>query len=383
MFTAKIIKKLHSLRSDCRGAVAIMFVAFLNVMIAMLALTLDIGRGYLASSEIQNAATAASISSAMLNGDVAAARKYFVSNLPSGLHSITYDFDANVRVVVNGGSVSVIPAGFDIPAFFPLGDLAGNSSSAGLIKVGGISTVGLGGGKVKPADYFFVLDTSGSMGYHDSFVDYGFDSICPSNNQRCRRIESVREATNRVIDTIAKSPDSKENYGVSIIGWSSDRSTNRLDTGFYNPIRASEPLSADFSKANNAVQSLKADGGTCGACGLHEVQKYTPLSKSGRTKVIIFMTDGSMNVMPTSYKTAAFEPFSAVREKCDEIKKDKEVTFWSITFGSDVFGDPRNADLRNYCASAPEQSVHVANGKELDKLFGEIFEKTGRLKVTR
>lgn len=371
------LKRLKSLflnfHRDTSGAVAIMFVFFLNIILGMLALSMDLGRGYLASAEVQNAATAAAISSAIEAGDIPAARRYFQSNLPNGLHSIGYDFDSDVQVTVSGGSVSVVPSGFDLPAFFPMGKMSASAAgNGGFLQVGSISTVGMPQGQVQPADYFFVLDTSGSM---EQLCPGCNDSISPVTGQPTSRLQSVREATSRVITTISNTPDAAQNYAVSIVGWS-DPST------WIEGISVAPPLSTDWAAHQTAASSLVSNGGTCGECGLDKSASYLPLSQPGRTKVVVFMTDGSMNECiggnqcgcncPQTLGQAAFDAciascaspiaFPHLKDKCDAIKQDPDVTLWAVTFGSDVNNDPRNAEARLHCASKPDQSVHVANG---------------------
>lgn len=358
--TPTLLKRLLKEES---GAVAVMFVVFMNVILGMISLAIDLGGGYLSTAQMLNAATAASISSAIQGGDANAAKKYFKGNLPNGQMGVKYDYDKDVSLSVSADAVSVIPRNFDRPTFFPLAR-NGTLVNSGNLQVASVSTAGLLNSVIKPADYFFVLDSSGSM---DSF-----DSISPSTGATTSRMESVKEATLRVIDTISKGTDAAKNYGISLVGWD-------------DSILASYALTSDFTAAKSYVAGLYPRGNTCGACGLEEIQKYLPGSLSGRSKVVIFMTDGSMNALPnTSVQNRPQEPFNATKFECDRVKDySPDVTLWAITFGTDIQRNARNAQLRDQCASAPDQSVHVNNGKELDKVFGEIFNKTGRIRVTR
>lgn len=353
-----ISKKLCGFHRNESGAVAIMFVFFLNIMLGMLALALDLGRGYLAGAEIQNAATAASISSAMEDGDVPAAKRYFISNLPSGLHSITYDFDSDVQVVINGGSVSVIPTGFDVPAFFPMGDVSGSAAGGSLIQVGSISTVGMPSAAVVPADYLFITDVSGSMSMPDS--------ICP-NGQPCTRMQAVKDSSLNLIGTIAGTPGSDQNYSVGLVAWTT-------------AVTGTLPLTNDFAQATTSTNALLfPQGATCGACGLLAgAQVVVNAPPNGRQKVVMFLTDGSMNVSPNNNP-----PFPAAITACQALKMLPDVSVWALTFGNDALGNPQNVALRNSCASSPGQSIHVANGQELNSLFGQIFNVTGRIRVTQ
>lgn len=385
-----LTKQNKNIFRNQNGAVAIMFVGFLNVMVGMLALAINSGVAFKYQSMSLSAATAAAISGAITGGDLAAVRKYFKANLPNGQSGISYDYDQNVKVKVDGNSVDVMPEGIESPSFFPVNPMA---ASAGKkmpgLEVGSVSSVGMTSQQMKPADYFFVLDTSGSM----ETVGVGCcDSISPITGQPTSRLKSVKEATTRVINSIASGTNAQSNYGVDIISWSS-------------ALNVSSPLTNDFARQSSVVQRLYANGSTCGECGLNEVAKHTPLSAAGRTKVVIFMTDGSMNecqgsnnhcgcncypVPPLNPKylacladCASPRAIPKAKAACDKVKEDKEVTIWAITFGNDIANDPASAKLRDDCASDPSQSVHVANGKELDKLFGEIFNKTGRLRVNR
>lgn len=357
-----MIKKIRNFQQNESGAVAIMFVVFANMFVGMMSLAIDLGIGYLGVSRALNASTAAALNAAIMN-DTAAAKKYFGANLPSGQFGLKYDYDKDVDVEMANGFVNVIPRDFDSPTFFPLGR-GQTAANSGLLQLSSISSVGLPVSVIKPADYFFVLDSSGSMG--------SFDSISPSTGATTSRIESVKEATLRVIDTISKGTDAAKNYGVSLVGWD-------------HSIVASYALTSDFTAAKSYVAGLYDRGATCGACGLEEVQKYLSGSASGRSKVVIFMTDGSMNSLPsTSVHNRPQEPFNAAKFECGRVKNySPDVTLWAITFGTDIRYDARNAQLRDQCASAPDQSVHVNNGKELDKVFGEIFNKTGKIRVLK
>jgi uncharacterized protein YegL len=266
---------------------------------------------------------------------------------------VRYDYDKDVKVDVGSDSVSVIPANFAVPAFFPLGKESTKGNS-GNLSIASVSTVGLPQGVIKPADYFFVLDSSGSMA--------AGDSISPSGAYTTR-MGAVKEATQKVVSTIANAANAAKNYGISMIGWDGS-------------ILLSENLTNDFNVAQTWIGGLYPRGMTCGGCGLAEVQKYLPNSIAGRQKVVIFMTDGSMNVPTDGYGYAM--------SQCQAVKRfSPDVSVWAITFGTDVLHSNQNVTLRNQCASAADQSVHVNNGKELDQLFQQIFSKTGKVRVTR
>jgi hypothetical protein len=365
----KTIRHFKKIQRDQSGAVAIMFAIFLNVMIAALALSMDLGRAFLAGSEMQNAATAGAIASAVEDGDEAEAKDYFAANLPSGLHSIDYNLGSDVAVEVVDGAVSVIPTNFKIPAIFSAGRVSGQAGAGGgggsnTLEVSSISTVGLPTAEMKPADYFFVLDVSGSMNWNAA----GEDPL-PGEESR---IDSLRNAVRIVIDNVIKLANL--DYGISLVQWSTN-------------VRSDFPLSTDYARVQRLIDNAIAAHSTCGSCGLNAAKAHIPESVVGHTKIVIFMTDGEMNTTldgsngenPPN-QAVLDAAMQEVRTQCDDIKTNPEVSFWGVTFGSGAGGSKA---LMDYCASTPAQSIHAADGAALQKIFSEIFMKTGKIRVTK
>lgn len=79
--------------NDQKGALMITFAVMINVLILAIALPMDLGRAYMASSAIAGAADAGAVASAVEGGDDDTAKAYFMANLPVGTLGISYNYD--------------------------------------------------------------------------------------------------------------------------------------------------------------------------------------------------------------------------------------------------------------------------------------------------
>ena len=284
----------------------IMFAIMLNVLLVFIALSLDLGRGYLARTTMSGASDAAALAGAR-KGDLTdantlnrtirpQAKMFFTANMPlynnSGdttgdtLFGISYDYNSNVAVNLDAqGVVSVRPTEFNVPVYFGFASREDrNLSVASLSKVSVAS-------QARPVNYYLVLDTSTSMHNPDA------TSVNPDgtpSNQKVQRIVALKDAATRMINTIYPDGDVAMNsqnqplYKVSISAYGQN-----LRTGY------GVALTTDSKKLLNGIKKLEGNGGfTCSACGIRDAANKIKNASDGRNAidVVIFMTDGLANV---------------------------------------------------------------------------------------
>lgn len=156
----------------------------------------------------------------------------------------------------------------------------------------------------KPLDIVLVLDASGSMS--DPMV----------KGDRTKRIDALKTAANRFIDTIAKEnakiSDESKQHQVAVVKFSGNKSTTvgnnfyRDDDGYtYNysqtmmgltncsEASATEPGATDLKKTINAINPA---GSTRADYGLELADEQFSFGRADAKKIVVFFTDGS----PTS-----------------------------------------------------------------------------------
>ena len=374
----------------------IIFVVMLNVLILTIALSMDLGRAFMASSAIAGAADAAAVASAVEGGDAAKAQAYFMANLPVGTFSIGYNYNTDVTHTVDtaAGTVAVVPRGFDVPAFFSRG-----TNVNATVNVGGASTVGLASGSFAPADYYFIIDSSGSMG--------------GSSGSGGSKAQAVGLAINNFLDIIFA------NQGVGANGISNYRVSL---TNYRGQYASSEPLNDDKASLILQLNPMLVPGGTtCGGCGLRDSKERlieaAVSDNQDRQSIIIFMTDGQlnqtypyMNPKHPDYagSFAVGSPHEMAALECDSMKglvsmmpngevfkhqmssggvplqvlfpPTNDPSIWTVRFGSGANGGV-NLQLMDYCASDPAQSLYAQTGNDLDQIFSLIGQTTGRIRI--
>ena len=396
--------KIRGFLKNEQGSVIITFALLLNTLILAVALSLDLGRAYMASSAISGAADAAAVASAVNEGDAAKAQEYFEANLPVGTLGITYNYATDVTHVVDTAtnSVSVDTSGFEVPAFLS----AGNTSNAA-VAVGGGVTVGLPSAAFLPADYFFIIDSSGSMS--------------GSSGSGGTKAQAVGTAINNFLDIVF------QNQGVDSNGISNYRvSLTNYRAGY----SLSNPLNDDKATIISQLNPMLSPGGlTCGGCGLRDskdrlLEEILTGNSNDRQRVIIFMTDGQLNraidympanhPLPPSYdgntspnNFGANGPYAMAAKECYSMQNlsitdssgslyehmprsgnnvavaiAQNVSIWTIRFGSGANGG-QNLAIMNYCASNIDQSLFAQTGNDLDQVFSQIGISTSRTRITR
>ena len=399
-----------------QGSVIITFALMLNSLILAIALSLDLGRAFMASSAIAGAADAAAVASSVNDGDAVKAREYFLANLPVGTLGITYDYDSDVTHTVDtaNNTVSVNTAGFDVPAYLSAGTVGGSSNAANA--VGGGVTVGLGSGGFQPADYFFIVDSSGSMG----------GSSGSGNTKR----EALEIAIENFIDIVFT------NQGVGADGISNYRISL---TNYGSSYKNTHPLSDDKATilAQLAPMVAPTNEGTCGGCGLRDSKERiideTANATEDRNKIVIFLTDGILNQFQTYMPIAGTTPtpvapnnhplppnyngdvspysfgngpHGMAAKECysmrnlsvidplaggafyghlmrdgttEAVSTSQLVSLWTVRFGTGA-GLPINLQLMEYCADT-DQDLFAQTGNDLDQVFAQIGFDTSRIRI--
>ena len=380
----------------------ILFALMINVLVLVCALPMDLGRAYMASAAVQGAADAAAVASAVAGGDEQEAKDYFLSNLPVGTLGIGFDYDTDVTHTVDtkNNTVSVDTSGFDVPTIFSNGI---NAKSA--VDVAGGVTVGLATSTFKPADYYFIIDSSGSMRN--------------GSGSGTSKSQAVGIAIGNFLKIVFKNQgfdaNGIESYRVSLANYRTGPGKNYPQDPDNNVGSATDLLVEQNEIIAALAPMLGPDGATCGGCGLRrskdkffeEIAINT--NSEDRLRVFIFMTDGMLNrwndVDPNKPRDTSFPsdyvgvkgdaPHAFAARECFEIKDIvgattamdgdkiiKNTTVWTVRFGSGA-NSGLNRDVMDYCASDPTQSVYAATGNDLDDIFSKIGRETGRVLIKR
>jgi Flp pilus assembly protein TadG len=389
------MKALRDIIKEQSGFVIITFAVMINILILAISLTMDLGRGYALRSAVDGALDAASIASAVEGGDAQKAQDYFVANLPNGLMGITYNYNSDITHVADNNTVTMQSTGVNIPAVFS----AGNNIANRTVDLTSGVQVGLSASTFLPADYFFVVDASGSM----------------SGAKRQDLENALRNFISLVFPNQEIGADGLPNYRVSLTNYSSSYGQ-------------SFPLMSDQKVIEQMIPQIAVAGGmTCGQCGMREGKDrmledlMDPISAS-RQKIFIFMTDGQLNQshdslpgiqnyspptppnfnqlanVGTHHRNAYLEcetiknvsePFpdgTFMRHTTFSPERDIEITtptnisLWTVRFGSGS-NSGSNRELMDACATDPAQSVFAADGNALNQIFALIGMQTSRIRI--
>lgn len=250
----------------------------------------------------------------------------------------------------------------------------------------------------KPLDIVMVLDASGSMG----------DEM--SRSDRTKRIDALKTAANRFIDTIATQnqsiTDESKQHQVAIVKFAgTKRSTtvgNDRDENGYNYSQTMKKLTLckgeDAESLKNTIDSISPAGATRADYGLQLAEGISS-GRADAKKVVVFFTDGS----PTSWDGFENEVANDAINSTKKIK-DKGADIYTIGIFSGVnpSADPTadgtskenkfmHAVSSNYPAASSSISIwrgwtinfgaraenanyykSATNAAELEKIFEEI-----------
>ena len=379
------------------GSIIITFALMLNVLILAIALSLDLGRGFMASAAISGAADSAAIASAVDEGNDETAEEYFLANLPIGTLGIEYDYADDVTHTVNtaNNDVQVTATGFTIQAFFSDG-----ANGSGFVPIGETAVVGLPASQPASADIIFVMDGSGSMGTSGGTVNGGnvtsYNPITIEYGQQVAKFKALEAAVLSFIDVLYEdgNPEADDGLPLFRISFKTYSNSLKFETSFQAGL---EELVSNFPAAVNP------GGGTNAGIGLQEARgEFEGNSPTERRKIVILLTDGDINrpsitdapipyTFAPDYTGATVGPGPEFKgqnnlgheyttSECYNIKQDPNVEFWSIGFG-DLANQVPNGDVLLYCASNSDQYVQPTNGDELSEIFVNVANQISSVRI--
>lgn len=178
-------------------------------------------------------------------------------------------------------------------------ETAANEESDFLITLSAISSTSDTTVSGKPLDIVLVLDASGSMS--DPMVE----------GDRTKRIDALKTAANRFIDTIATQnqsiTDESKQHQVAIVKFAGDKTTEVGNKKYrdswgdtYNYSQTMKNLTPCKDKGaeslKSTVNSISPDGSTRADYGLELADEQFSFGRADAKKIVVFFTDGS----PTS-----------------------------------------------------------------------------------
>lgn len=187
----------------------------------------------------------------------------------------------------------------------------------------------------KPLDIVMVLDASGSMS--DPMGDGG----------STKRIDALKTAANRFIDTIATQnqsiTDESKQHQVAIVKFAGDKTTEvgnkTYRDGWWGPtcnysqtMKNLTPCKDKGAESlKSTVNSISPDGSTRADYGLELADEQFSLGRADAKKIVVFFTDGS----PTSYSDFENEVANSAVNTAKKIK-DKGADIYTIGIFSGV-----------------------------------------------
>lgn len=187
----------------------------------------------------------------------------------------------------------------------------------------------------KPLDIVMVLDASGSMS--DPMGDGG----------STKRIDALKTAANRFIDTIATQnqsiTDESKQHQVAIVKFAGDKTTEvgnkTYRDGWWGPtcnysqtMKNLTPCKDKGAESlKSTVNSISPDGSTRADYGLELADEQFSLGRADAKKIVVFFTDGS----PTSYSDFENEVANSAVNTAKKIK-DKGADIYTTGIFSGV-----------------------------------------------
>ena len=376
-------KMNRNIFSNQEGSVIISFALMLNILILAIALSLDLGRGFMASSAISGAADAAAIASAVGEGDAEKAQAYFESNLPAGTLGVEYDYTQNVLHAIDSATndISITTSGFNVPTYVSSG-----TNGSGALQLANQVVVGSASSTPAPADIVIIMDASGSMGFNPKISGgkvTGYNPIAIDYTQNVFKYEALEAAVLSFLQIIephqGTGPDGLPLFRVSLKSY---------DSG----LRGDLPFDDKILDLAIKVGGIVAPGSATNAgIALEAGRGELANSLAGRRNIYIFLTDGEINqpkggpwLWPADYTgvttTSVGHQYAA--SECHDIKIDPDVDFWTIGFGAGA-NTPLNKDVLEYCATIPSQYVTPTNGDELSAIFTQVALQISSVRIKK
>lgn len=222
----------------------------------------------------------------------------------------------------------------------------------------------------KPLDIVLVLDASGSMS--DPMV----------KGDRTKRIDALKTAANRFIDTIATQnqsiTDESKQHQVAIVKFAGDKTTEVGNKKYrdswgdtYNYSQTMKNLTPCKDKGaeslKSTVNSISPDGSTRADYGLELADEQFSFGRADAKKIVVFFTDGS----PTS--SSGFQASvanSAIRSAKNLKNKGADIYTIGIFDGAKPSDDPteKHTSKENKFMHAVSSNYPDANSYKSDEL---------------
>jgi Flp pilus assembly protein TadG len=419
-----------------RGATLLMVALMLVALLAVLALSVDVGAGYIERRRLQSVADAASLAGVQVMDEtdgspsqiLAAVQEYAVQRTPPANNE---DRQYTVHWLVGATPSGVV--GRDPRPQHVTGvqvTLSGTTPTmfASVLGITEVSASASGGGGYSPLDVMLVLDRSGSMAYdscllHDASsgvnlrLDFNPGGHCANGGNPSQsacgncggywgtsgpcRWQSGG-AVMSPAPAVCGSVDTKTSCEACKGYWLSNEepitSLKTAATNFVNQVEAelrptnpriglvSYSTSAtlnrvlteidDVGLVRSAISGLSADGSTNCEDALYQAREQ--LYGNGRVtavKVIVFMTDGNANTGRGCAYVCADASQRAINQAT--LARTQGILTYTIGLGIDSDQDM----LRTIASEGGGEYVYAPTAADLDAAFAEMFDKIKRLRL--
>ena len=178
--------------------------------------------------------------------------------------------------------------------------------------------------------------------FWDTIPDY-----CRGQKDKTSRIDAAKDVSKEFANSILAGGTGNQ---LAVIGFAHEKYYGGAnDTG---AIKVAQPLTETFSDVNNAIDQMKADGGTNYTAALAQAQEYlNTRADTTRPGYVIFISDGAPGYSGGSLKDSQWNGSTQIEQL-----KDANITVYTV-------GIALEADAANYLKSmaSENQDEHFIN----------------------